>query len=99
MPNRVNGAACACACGAVDRAPIAAANPIAAILFRIATPQNTNSEGCNVSDCRRDVNLAEAMAMPNRPGLLVRIEENGRRTMGRFVRRKFKVVKVQPCRR
>jgi hypothetical protein len=26
-------------------------------LIRIATPQNTRSEGCNVSDCRADVNL------------------------------------------
>jgi len=37
-------------------------------------------------------------SLPNRPGLLVRIEKNGRRTVGRFVRRQFKAAKVQPRR-
>jgi hypothetical protein len=34
---------------------------------------------------------------PGAPGLLVRIEANGRRTLGRFVNRQFKVVKKKPA--
>jgi hypothetical protein len=34
-------------------------------------------------------------AHPNRPGLLVRIEENGRRNVGRFVNRQFQTVKAK----
>jgi hypothetical protein len=33
-------------------------------------------------------------ATPDTPGLLVRTEADGRRTLGRFVQRKFKVVKT-----
>jgi ParD-like antitoxin of type II bacterial toxin-antitoxin system len=33
-------------------------------------------------------------AHPNRPGLLIRIEEDGRRTTGRFVNRQFQAVKA-----
>jgi ParD-like antitoxin of type II bacterial toxin-antitoxin system len=33
-------------------------------------------------------------AHPNRPGLLVRIDEDGRRTTGRFVNRQFQAVKA-----
>ena len=36
---------------------------------------------------------------PNSPGLLVRIEANGKRALGRFVNRKFKVVKTKAARR
>jgi hypothetical protein len=32
-------------------------------------------------------------AHPNRPGLLVRMDEDGRRTIGRFVNRQFRAVK------
>jgi ParD-like antitoxin of type II bacterial toxin-antitoxin system len=35
---------------------------------------------------------------PNRAGLLVRIEENGKRTVGRFVNRQFQPVKVKAAR-
>jgi hypothetical protein len=68
-----------------------------------------------LSSCLKSINLPEGDArlqahlqsqpyphyesLPSRPGLLVRIEENGRRTVGRFVRRKFKAVKAQPRRR
>jgi predicted Zn-dependent protease with MMP-like domain len=31
----------------------------------MATPQTAKPEGCNVSDCRENVNLDEAVAMPN----------------------------------
>jgi hypothetical protein len=33
------------------------------------------------------------------PGLLVRIEADGRRTVGRFVHRRFQVVKAKPAKR
>ncbi len=33
-------------------------------------------------------------AAPDTPGLLVRTEADGRRTLGRFVQRKFKIVKT-----
>ena len=36
---------------------------------------------------------------PDVPGLLVRIEANGKRTVGRFVNRQFKVVKKKPAKR
>ena len=35
---------------------------------------------------------------PNRAGLLVRMEANGKRTVGRFVNRKFQPVKVKATR-
>lgn len=34
-------------------------------------------------------------AHPSRPGLLIRIDEDGRRTSGRFVRRQFRAVKTR----
>jgi len=36
---------------------------------------------------------------PNKPGVLVRIEANGKRTVGRFVNRQFQPVKVKAARR
>jgi hypothetical protein len=36
---------------------------------------------------------------PDRPGLLVRTDANGRRTVGRFVRRQFQTVSLQNKRR
>jgi hypothetical protein len=36
---------------------------------------------------------------PDSPGLLVRIEADGARTVGRFVNRRFKPVKAKPSRR
>ena len=36
---------------------------------------------------------------PNRPGLLVRIDENGRRVVGRFVKRQFQPVAAKAKRR
>jgi hypothetical protein len=36
---------------------------------------------------------------PDKPGLLVRIEAGGKRTVGRFVNRHFKVLKKKPARR
>jgi hypothetical protein len=36
---------------------------------------------------------------PNQAGLLVRIEENGERTVGRFVNRQFQPVKMKAARR
>ena len=36
---------------------------------------------------------------PNVPGLLVRIEADGKRTVGRFVNRQFKAVRSKPAKR
>ena len=36
---------------------------------------------------------------PDAPGLLVRIEADGKRTVGRFVNRQFKAVKAKPAKR
>jgi hypothetical protein len=36
---------------------------------------------------------------PGSPGLLVRIEADGRRTLGRFVKRQFQAVKAKPAKR
>ena len=36
---------------------------------------------------------------PDKPGLLVRIEENGRRTVGRFVNCQFQPTKAKPVKR
>ena len=36
---------------------------------------------------------------PGAPGLLVRIEADGQRTVGRFVHRQFKAVRAKPARR
>jgi hypothetical protein len=35
---------------------------------------------------------------PDQPGVLVRIEANGKRTVGRFVNRQFQPVKVKAAR-
>lgn len=35
---------------------------------------------------------------PDQPGLLIRIEEDGRRTTGRFVNRQFRAMKAKPKR-
>ena len=36
---------------------------------------------------------------PDHPGLLIRIDADGTRTHGRFIRREFKAVKARPARR
>ena len=36
---------------------------------------------------------------PDAPGLLVRIEADGKRTIGRFVNREFQAVKTKPAKR
>ena len=52
-----------------------------------------------VSDYLRSGPYPHYEAAPSAPGLLVRIDANGRRTIGRFVNRVFKEVTVKAARR
>lgn len=72
----------------------AAARPLSACLKSVDSPAGR----------RRVVEFLQSQPWPhyephpNRAGLLVRMEANGKRTVGRFVNRKFQPVKVKTTR-
>lgn len=69
----------------------AAAQPLSECLASVDTPDGRQ----RVADYLRSQPYPHYEPAPGRPGLLVRIEANGRRTVGRFVNRQFKVDKAE----
>lgn len=63
------------------------ARPLSAVLEEIGTPAGRQ----HVADYLRSRPFPHYEAAAGRPGLLVRIEKSGKRSIGRFVNRKFKV--------
>ncbi len=73
----------------------ASARPLSACLDAVDSPEGR----------RRVAEFLETQQYPHyepatdSPGLLVRIEADGKRTLGRFVNRQFKAAKTKPARR
>ena len=73
----------------------AAARPLSACLDSVDSPEGR----------RRVAEFLQAQPHPHyepaadSPGLLFRIEADGKRTLGRFVNRQFKAVKAKPAKR
>ena len=63
----------------------AAARPLSDCLEAVDSPTGNR----RVADYLKSRPFPHYEAVPGRPGLLSRIEENGTRTVGRFVNRKF----------
>ena len=72
-----------------------AARPLAACLDSVDSPKGRQQ----VAAFLRTQPFPHYEPAPESPGLLVRIEANGKRTVGRFVNRQFKSVKTKPARR
>jgi hypothetical protein len=73
----------------------AAAHPLSDCLASV-----DSSEGRRrVADFLRTQPYPHYEALPEKAGLLIRIEANGKRTVGRFVNRQFHQVKTKPPRR
>jgi len=66
----------------------AATRPLSQCLEEVDTPQGRR----RVADQLREGPFPRFEPHPTVPGLLIRIEADGRRKVGRFVRRKFKTV-------
>jgi hypothetical protein len=67
----------------------ASAQPLSACLASVDTPQGRR----RVADFLRAQPYPHYEPAPQTPGLLVRIEADGRRTLGRFVNRSFRPVR------
>ena len=67
----------------------AAARPLSERLKSVDSPEGHN----RVSDFLQNQPFPHYEAHPKKRGLLIRIEANGRRTIGRFVNRQFQTVK------
>jgi hypothetical protein len=68
----------------------AAAQPLSDCLESVDSPEGRQ----RVADLLRSGPFPHYESHPDRPGLLVRIEANGHRSAGRFVRRQFQPVKA-----
>ena len=73
----------------------AAARPLSACLAAVDSPAGRS----RVAAFLQTQPYPHYEPAPNSPGLLVRIEADGKRTLGRFVNRQFKVVKPKLARR
>jgi hypothetical protein len=73
----------------------ASARPLSALLESVDSREGK----LRVSDYLDAQPFPHYEAAPDHPGLLVRTEEGGKRTLGRFVNRKFLAVKPKPARR
>lgn len=69
----------------------AAARPLSACLESVDSAVGRQ----RVADFLQTQPFPHYEAHPEQPGLLVRIAENGRRSVGRFVNRQFQAVKVK----
>lgn len=69
----------------------ASARPLSACLESVDTPKGHR----RVTDYLREQPFPHYQAHPDQPGLLVRLDEKGQTTVGRFVNRKFVPVKVK----
>jgi hypothetical protein len=73
----------------------AGARPLSACLESVDSPEGRQ----RVADLLESGPFPHYQSHPDRPGLLVRIEANGRRTVGRFIRRQFQPIQARTTRR
>ena len=73
----------------------AGARPLSACLESVDSPEGRQ----RVADLLESGPFPHYQAHPDRPGLLVRIDANGSRTVGRFVRRQFQPIRARTARR
>ena len=73
----------------------AAAHPLSACLDAVDSPAGRH----RVAEFLQTQPYPHYEPAPDAPGLLVRIEAGGKRTVGRFVNRQFKAVKAKPAKR
>jgi len=73
----------------------AAATPLSACLQSVDSPEGHQ----RLADHLRTAPYPHYEPAPNAPGLLIRIEASGQRTVGRFVNRKFQAVRARPAKR
>ncbi|MCI0536225.1 MAG: ParD-like family protein [Verrucomicrobiales bacterium] len=73
----------------------ATAQPLSACLDWVDTPQGRQ----RVADHLKSQPYPHYEPAPDAPGLLVRIEADGKRTTGRFVNRQFQAVKTKSLKR
>jgi len=71
------------------------ARPLSACLESVDSPEGRR----RVADFLESRPFPHYQPHPDRPGLLVRIDANGSRTVGRFVKRQFQPVKAKTARR
>jgi hypothetical protein len=72
-----------------------AALPLSARLESVDSPEGRQ----RVADLLESGPFPHYQPHPDRPGLLVRIDANGKRTVGRFVNRQFQSINARPRRR
>jgi hypothetical protein len=73
----------------------AAARPLSACLDSVDSPVGRR----RVAGFLRTQPYPHYEPAPDAPGLLVRIEAGGKRTLGRFVNRQFQAAKTRPAKR
>jgi hypothetical protein len=73
----------------------AAARPLSACLRSVDSPEGRQ----RLADWLESGPFPHYQAHPDRPGLLLRIEANGNRTVGRFVNRQFQPINAKTKRR
>jgi len=73
----------------------AAARPLSACLDSADSPEGHH----RVAQFLQTQTYPHYEPTPDFPGLLIRIEGDGKRTLGRFVNRQFKAVKTKPAKR
>ena len=73
----------------------AAARPLSACLDSVNSPAGRR----RVAEFLRTQPYPHYEPAPDAPGLLVRIEADGKRTLGRFVNRQFQAAKTRPAKR
>jgi hypothetical protein len=74
--------------------PNAATHPLSACLKSVDSPAGRH----RVAEFLQGQPYPHYEPHPDQPGVLVRIEANGKRTVGRFVNRQFQSVKVKAAR-
>ena len=73
----------------------AAARPLSECLDSVDSPPGRR----RVAEFLQTQHYPHYEPAPDSPGLLVRLEADGKRTLGRFVNRQFKAVKTKPAKR
>ena len=73
----------------------AAVRPLSACLDAVDSPAGRH----RVAEFLQTQPFPHYEPAPDAPGLLVRVEAGGKRTVGRFVNRRFKAVKSKPAKR
>lgn len=73
----------------------AAARPLSACLDKVDSPDGRH----RVAEFLQTQPFPHYEPAPEAPGQLIRIEADGRRTVGRFVNRQFKAVRSKPAKR